>query len=204
MPAKTRAPRLSSEERREQILESAVHVVLGQGVARCTLESTAVEAGISKALIYRHFSSREELLLAVAHREYGILGARDLGGPHPEDSYAQILRNMQPKVFQHFHERGPIVRALFNDRSVVDLMRDNDARRRSASSKIFIDKIMETFAVPREVARLGYTLTMNGPMAAARALKAYHIDPAEAAEFWITFLIGGWTAISAKQGEAGD
>ena len=62
--ASKRAPRLSNDDRRVQILDSAKALILERGLSNCTLEEVAIYAGISKALIYRHFSKLEELLEA--------------------------------------------------------------------------------------------------------------------------------------------
>jgi AcrR family transcriptional regulator len=197
MPDKKRAPRLTIGQRHEQILDSAVGLILAEGVARCTLETTAAAAGISKALIYRHFSSREELLKAVIVREYDIM--RDLGLGELTGAFEDAFATLLPKVFHYLIERGPIVRAMFNDRSVANLLRDYDTERRESATKAYRAKAVETFDVSDRTALLGVLLTANAPVASARALRSFGIDADDAAEFWTTFLTGGWTAVSALE-----
>ncbi|HET9160696.1 MAG TPA: TetR/AcrR family transcriptional regulator [Caulobacteraceae bacterium] len=197
MPKDKRAPRLSTERRHEQILESAARLILAEGVGRCTLETTAAAAGISKALIYRHFSSREDLLKAVLLREYDMMDAHGLGGFSEAQSLERYFADYLPKVFQYLIERGPVIRAMFNDRSVANQLRDLDAARRASVSQFYRDKAEATFGVDPRLALLGVLLTANAPVASARALKSFHVEPKDAAEFWTTFLMGGWTAISA-------
>jgi AcrR family transcriptional regulator len=197
MPDKKRAPRLSTGERHEQILDTAVQLILTEGVARCTLETTAAAGGISKALIYRHFSSREELLTAIIVREYDIM--RDLGLGELTGAFEEAFAHLLPKVFHYLLERGPIVRAMFNDRSVANLLREYDNARRESATKVYQGKVMEAFAVGERAAKLGVLLTANAPVASARALRSFGIDPDDAAEFWTTFLTGGWTAVSAVE-----
>lgn len=192
-----RAPRLTTDERREQILESAVQLILAEGVARCTLETTAQRAGISKALIYRHFSSREDLLRTVLHREYDIMRGRGLNDFSQAGSLEDYFANNLPKVFKYLLERGPVVRALFNDRSVANVLRDDDTQRRASSTGFYREAVMETFDVDERTALLGVLLTNNAPVASARALRSFGLDSKDASEFWTTFLMGGWTAISA-------
>jgi AcrR family transcriptional regulator len=197
MPDKKRAPRLTIDQRHEQILDSAVNLILVEGVARCTLETTAAAAGISKALIYRHFSSREELLKAVIVREYDIM--RDLGLGELTGAFEDAFSTLLPKVFHYLIERGPIVRAMFNDRSVANLLRDYDTARRESATIAYRAKAMDTFDVSDRTALLGVLLTANAPVASARALRSFGIDADDAAEFWTTFLTGGWTAVSALE-----
>ena len=53
--------RLSGEERRAAILDSALAVFADRGYHASSIDDIAREAGVSKALIYEHFSSKQEL-----------------------------------------------------------------------------------------------------------------------------------------------
>ena len=53
--------RLSAEERRESILDAANHVFGEHGYENVRIDDVATAAGISKALIYEHFASKQEL-----------------------------------------------------------------------------------------------------------------------------------------------
>ena len=53
--------RLSAEERREAILQAALTVFSHKGFNGATTKDIAAEAGVSEALLYRHFPSKEEL-----------------------------------------------------------------------------------------------------------------------------------------------
>jgi AcrR family transcriptional regulator len=85
--------RLSGEERRAAILDSALAVFADRGYHASSIDDIAREAGISKALIYEHFSSKQELYaeliehhadelferIATAIAEAGSAGAARLG-----------------------------------------------------------------------------------------------------------------------------
>jgi len=53
--------RLSGEERRAAILDSALAVFADRGYHASSIDDIAREAGVSKALIYEHFPSKQEL-----------------------------------------------------------------------------------------------------------------------------------------------
>jgi AcrR family transcriptional regulator len=53
--------RLSGEERRAAILDSALSVFAERGYHASSIDDIAREGGTSKALIYEHFSSKQEL-----------------------------------------------------------------------------------------------------------------------------------------------
>src|SRR5688500_15581529 len=52
------------EDRREQIMEAALHVFARKGFVRATNKDIAQEAGITPGLIYHYFASKEDLLRA--------------------------------------------------------------------------------------------------------------------------------------------
>ncbi|MCC5839987.1 MAG: TetR/AcrR family transcriptional regulator [Opitutales bacterium] len=53
--------RMTAEERRQSIVQAAMHVFAEKGFARATTRDLAEAAGISEALLYRHFSSKEAI-----------------------------------------------------------------------------------------------------------------------------------------------
>ena len=53
---------------RERILEAAADLVLRAGFTATTMEQIAERAGVRPPTIYRHFASKEELLIALAER----------------------------------------------------------------------------------------------------------------------------------------
>lgn len=53
------------EDRREQIIDAAMHVFAQKGFARATNKDIAREAGITAGLIYHYFESKEALLKAI-------------------------------------------------------------------------------------------------------------------------------------------
>ncbi len=72
----TRAPvRMSAEARREQLLDVTKAIVAARGFHAVSIEGVAREAGISRPIVYGHFSDLPGLLDALVARE----GARALG-----------------------------------------------------------------------------------------------------------------------------
>lgn len=57
--------RKSGEDRRNEILETARDLIFNEGFSNFTIREVAGRVGISEAAIYRHFSSKEEMLLAL-------------------------------------------------------------------------------------------------------------------------------------------
>ncbi len=57
----TRRGRPKSEEKRESIREAAANLFLKEGYERCSMDSIAAAAGVSKQTVYSHFENKDEL-----------------------------------------------------------------------------------------------------------------------------------------------
>jgi AcrR family transcriptional regulator len=97
--------RLSAEERRESILEAANEVFGERGYEHVRIDDVATAAGISKALIYEHFSSKQELyveLLNTAAME--LLGLLVAAASAPGMEGALRMENAAAAGFQYVQE----------------------------------------------------------------------------------------------------
>ncbi|MDC0939598.1 helix-turn-helix domain containing protein, partial [Pseudomonadales bacterium] len=62
--------RLSPEDRRNQLLDSARDLIQRQGISGFTMEALAAEAGVSNPLVYKYFDTRLKMLQELWVREY--------------------------------------------------------------------------------------------------------------------------------------
>ncbi len=81
------------EDRREQIIDAAMHVFAQKGFARATNKDIAREAGITPGLIYHYFDSKEALLKAIIEGRSPLRIVNTL----PPQALA-----LPPEVFLHF------------------------------------------------------------------------------------------------------
>jgi AcrR family transcriptional regulator len=63
------APRMSAEERREQLLDVTKSIVAERGFHAVSIEAVAREAGITRPIVYGHFRDLPGLLEALIDRE---------------------------------------------------------------------------------------------------------------------------------------
>ncbi len=82
--------RLPAAERRKLILDAALDVFATGGYQETTLDEVAERAGVSKALIYEHFSSKRDLYREILETWVGellgrILAAATAAGERSED-----------------------------------------------------------------------------------------------------------------------
>jgi AcrR family transcriptional regulator len=87
-PAKTRrryAPRMAPEKRREQLIDAALSVIVQQGYEGVSIEAIARTAGVTRPVIYDHFSNLGRLLQALIEREeaYALAQLAEVVPPVP-------------------------------------------------------------------------------------------------------------------------
>ena len=62
---KTSRKRLSAVDRRDQLIHAAVELFSKHGFDGTTTKSIAAEAGVSEAILYHHFTTKEDLYPAI-------------------------------------------------------------------------------------------------------------------------------------------
>jgi AcrR family transcriptional regulator len=116
MSAPTRR-RLTAEERRSGILDAALTAFSQKGYHATSLDDIAGEAGVSKALIYEHFASKQELhadLIARNARELTQRVAGALSGVEVESTVERLAAGLEA-FFAYVEERREAWRMLFRD-----------------------------------------------------------------------------------------
>jgi TetR/AcrR family transcriptional regulator len=71
--------RLKAEDRRKQLLGIAKKLFARYGFENTTTKAIAAEAGVSEAIIFRHFASKEELYASILDRKADEIGIRTWG-----------------------------------------------------------------------------------------------------------------------------
>ena len=109
--------RLTAEERRTGILDSALAVFSENGYHASSIDDIAREAGVSKALIYEHFASKQELyadLIARNARELTQRIGAALVGVEVESGSSRLAIGLDA-FFAFVEERRDAWRMLFRD-----------------------------------------------------------------------------------------
>src|SRR5947208_8762259 len=101
------APRLPPEQRREQLLDAALSVILEQGYTGVSIEAIARRAGVTRPVVYDHFPNLGRLLCALVEREERIslqqleeVVPDDPGGRDPVEIVASGVRSFLEAVAQ--------------------------------------------------------------------------------------------------------
>jgi AcrR family transcriptional regulator len=78
------APRMPPAQRREQLIDAALAVIIDQGYTGVSIEAVAREAGVTRPVVYDHFPNLGRLLHALVEREETI-ALRQLEQVVPDD-----------------------------------------------------------------------------------------------------------------------
>jgi AcrR family transcriptional regulator len=107
--------RLPFEERRVAILDSALEVFARHGYRGASIDDIAGAAGVSKALIYEHFTSKRDLHAALIERHVGELFER-LAESAATSEPGEVRLQAGVDAFLAFVEARPdAFRMLFRD-----------------------------------------------------------------------------------------
>ncbi len=161
-----------AQDSRDEILQAAIRLFAGRGFHETSMSEVAREARVSKALIFWHFKTKEELFLAVLNRllqPYFIDFAEEVGAL---DERAQLRKLVQAYL-------------LF--------VRDN-----ASSVRFFLGQLLHGEQVPQELASQvmklydGYRELMVDIVRRAQAknLCSRDIAPEMAASFMVSALNG--------------
>ena len=195
-----RAKRLSPEARRQSIVDAAVALILETGHSACTLEQVADRAGISKALIYKYFPRREELLKAILEREFDALRGRGLDSIPDNVPIERVIRGTVERALHYYHDHGPILRLLSADPAVAVLARAGNRSSRSSTTDYFVKRLSKRFRVPKDVALIAVTMVVNAPIHSMAYLRHHDIGIDRTIDVWTEFIIGGWQALQQRYG----
>lgn len=83
-----------SEAARQKMLDAATELALAVGVRAFTIEEVARRSGVAKTTIYRHFSSKNQLIIAALDGITPMPEVPDTGGLH--DDLVIFLGNVLP------------------------------------------------------------------------------------------------------------
>ncbi|WP_280312938.1 TetR/AcrR family transcriptional regulator [Nocardia abscessus] len=164
----TRERRL--EHTRSLLVDAAEQVFAEKGFTLASLDDIARAAGYTKGAIYKHFSTKEELFLAVSDRYWQryfdtfseLLSAATDVGAHELDQVAQRWRQLN-------EDRGAEPAALGYEFTLY-LLRNPEARERVAAKRAEVVEALGRFIV-EGLDRIGATLLIP-PLTFARVLIA--------------------------------
>jgi AcrR family transcriptional regulator len=112
--------RLSGERRREQLLGVALSLFAERGYPATTMDDIAEAAGVTKPLLYQHFSSKRALYLELADSVAADLVAAIAAATATADGPRQQVEMGFAAFFELVLAREPAFRLLFGRATTAD------------------------------------------------------------------------------------
>jgi AcrR family transcriptional regulator len=111
--------RLRSDDRRHQLLDVAATLVVELGATKLTMERLAAEAGVSKALPYKHYDNVDAVLVDLYRREMRALGAAVWAAMREVTARSDLTRVAIHTYFDELAVRRPLLVALGGPGSAI-------------------------------------------------------------------------------------
>lgn len=166
---------MASKDRRNQLLETATALILSHGVAAMSMERLALEAGVSKALPYKHFENTEAVLSFLYQRETRALGKQVWKALSEAEPDEDLIRVGISTYFDEIVSRGPVLAALSKPGSTIAAVADPDQ-----AGVIFEVEVLSTFhGVSRPRAKAIAGLIQGAVVGAASTLRQGHAGRSE-------------------------
>src|SRR6266571_208250 len=138
------------EDRREQIIDAAMHVFSEKGFTKATNKDVAHEAGITSGLIYYYFESKEKLLEAMVESRSPIRLLTSLT-PQVLVMLPEIVHNpeMTPMVAGFIQRVMGFLTSYLESKMEAGELRRSDA---SLAAQVFLGSVMG-FVLRRHIIR---------------------------------------------------
>ncbi|MFC7491333.1 MULTISPECIES: TetR/AcrR family transcriptional regulator [unclassified Knoellia] len=199
-----RAPRMKREERERQLLDVAESVFAQHGYQDTTMEAIAAAAGITKPVIYDHFGSKENLLVAVVARAREDLlsstaAALDALPPHsPVEAH---FRAGVRAFMQFFEARRGSFRVYMQESAVAvvagqDIESLRQAQARDIAERFSDNPAIAAYPMVHREAMAEIMIATNERVAAWR-LRNPEIDLDTAVEIVMSVLWNGFGSYTA-------
>ncbi len=112
--------RLPAEKRRKQIVKCAVRVFARSNYRKARVADIAAEAGISEAMIYKHFPSKKSIFIEILHNMSGRMISRLREEENKEENALEAIRNMAKTFYNLIVNHPDEVKVQFQAISEVD------------------------------------------------------------------------------------
>lgn len=114
---KTGRKRLSAVDRRDQLIRVAVELFSKHGFDGTTTKSIAAEAGVSEAILYHHFATKEDLYAAILDYKANAAGVEEwldeLRGAASRNDDQAVFRSLGEKILESYREDPNFQRLMF-------------------------------------------------------------------------------------------
>ena len=189
--------RLSGEERKASFLEASADLIRKKGLAGLTMEGLAAHCGVNKALPYRHFANRDDLLVALYEHENRDFDERIATATEDAEGFSEKLRILVHTWYSDIRN-GTGTPELMQARTQSGELEARRAVRMQIAVDYIADLIQETYDIKRDEAKLAASVLLAGSQGLAGFWRISGLDHAALTESFISMSIGAVEAIANR------
>ena len=115
MPEETNARRRQAEERRAQLIDTALEVFAAKGVEGATVKDLSEAAGVAQGLLYHYFRSKEDLLRAALERHYFLPELQRITSPDRDRPAREVLVEIGQRFGAMLRERRQLLQVMLRE-----------------------------------------------------------------------------------------
>jgi len=191
--------RLRRAERHDALVSAAAILVAEQDVDAVSMEAVAARAGVSRALVYKHFANRHELLAALYRREASALDAEIVGAVGAAEGFETIVRTLIRAVLVGARTRGATFARLQRAGARDATLRAEQAKRDRRTVRYFARLANEEFGLPEPQAHSAVRILLSG---IDSVLAQWHAHPDREREqlledVYVNLMMGGLRTLAA-------
>ena len=113
-------------ERQTEIIEAAAKILTHSGVSGLTIKNIAKEMNFSESAIYRHFQSKEDIIVAMLDFVMQHIGSATFNVLINSESVSDTFKAMFNAQFSYFSKHPHLAVAIFSDGLLEESNRIND------------------------------------------------------------------------------
>lgn len=191
---------------RDQLLDAGVEVATLFGLSRLSMSEVATRAGVSRPTLYKHFSSREELVAAAVLREATAVVADALGAATPHDDPAVALEAALEVVLRRTRTHPLLQRILSTEPEALLPLLVTDAGREDSTIVGGFIRTVTAQLVAEKAPELAPHVQHCLADMIARLMLSHAVNPSpeppeEVAMVMAQILIGGAAGLSSTTSE---
>lgn len=107
-----------AEERRRQILDTALALFAQRGFASTSIKDLAEAMDVAPGLVYHYFRSKDELLLAVAEEQNFVPGLRRILAIPPDRPAVEVLSEIAGGFSRFLSEKEALLRLVIREAAI--------------------------------------------------------------------------------------
>lgn len=107
--------RRQAEERRAQLIDTALEVFAEKGVEGTTVKDLSEAAGVAPGLLYHYFRSKEDLLHAALERHYFLPDLRRIATPDRDRPTREVLIEVGQGFAAMLREHRPLLQVMIRE-----------------------------------------------------------------------------------------